>query len=46
MCGEYKVYLFERFENYGILKTKDVYTLLDNGAYLIKHIMSQHLTPA
>lgn len=35
-----------RFENYGTLETKDVYTLLDNGTYSIEHIMPQHLTPA
>jgi uncharacterized protein with ParB-like and HNH nuclease domain len=46
MRGKYKVYLFERFENYGTLETKDVYTLLDNGTYSIEHIMPQHLTPA
>lgn len=46
MRGRYKAYLFERFENYGTLETKDVYTLLDNGTYSIEHIMPQHLTPA
>ena len=46
MKGKYKDYLFERFENYGTLETKDVYTLLDNGTYSIEHIMPQHLTPA
>ena len=46
MRGKYKAYLFERFENYGTLETKDVYTLLDNGTYSIEHIMPQHLTPA
>ena len=45
MRGKYKAYLFERFENYGTLETKDVYTLLDNGTYSIEHIMPQHLTP-
>lgn len=44
--GKYKAYLFERFENYGTLEAKDVYTLLDNGTYSIEHIMPQHLTPA
>lgn len=46
MRGKYKAYLFERFENYGTLETKEVYTLLDNGTYSIEHIMPQHLTPA
>lgn len=46
MKGKYKDYLFERFENYGTLETKDVYTLLDNRTYSIEHIMPQHLTPA
>lgn len=45
MRGKYKAYLFERFENYGILETKDVYMLLDNGTYTIEHIMPQHLSP-
>ena len=45
MRGKYKAYLFERFENFGTLETKDVYTLLDNGTYSIEHIMPQHLTP-
>lgn len=46
MRGKYKAYLFERFENYGTLEAKDVYTLLDNGTYSIEHIMPQHLTQA
>lgn len=46
MRGKYKAYLFERFENFGTLETKDVYTLLDNGTYSIEHIMPQHLTIA
>ncbi len=46
MRGKYKAYLFERFENYGIVETKDVYTHLDNNVYTIEHIMPQHLTPA
>lgn len=46
MRGKYKAYLFERFENFGTLEAKDVYTLLDNGTYSIEHIMPQHLTPA
>ena len=46
MRGKYKAYLFERFENYGTIETKDVYTHLDNHIYTIEHIMPQHLTPA
>ncbi len=46
MRGKYKAYLFERFENYGTIETKDVYTHLDNNVYTIEHIMPQHLNPA
>ena len=46
MRGKYKAYLFERFENYGTIETKDVYTHLDNNVYTIEHIMPQHMTPA
>ena len=46
MRGKYKAYLFERFENYGTVETKDVYTHLDKNVYTIEHIMPQHLTPA
>ena len=46
MRGKYKAYLFERFENFGTIETKDVYTHLDNNVYTIEHIMPQHLTPA
>ena len=46
MRGRYKAYLFERFENYGTVETKDVYSHLDNNEYTIEHIMPQHLTPA
>lgn len=44
MRGTYKAYLFERFENYGTIETKDVYEHLDQGTYTIEHIMPQHLT--
>ena len=43
MRGHYKNYLFERFENYGTIETKDVYTHLDNNVYSIEHIMPQTL---
>lgn len=46
MRGKYKAYLFERFENYGTIEAKDVYTHLDNNVYTIEHIMPQYLTPA
>lgn len=46
MRGKYKAYLFERFENYGTVESKDVYMHLDNNIYTIEHIMPQHLTPA
>lgn len=46
MRGKYKAYLFERFENYGTIETKDVYTHLDNNVYTIEHIMPQHLSPS
>ena len=46
MRGKYTAYLFERFENYGTIETKDVYTHLDNNVYSIEHIMPRHPTPA
>lgn len=46
MRGKYKAYLFERFENFGTVETKDVYAHLDDNEYSIEHIMPQHLTPA
>lgn len=46
MRGRYKGYLFERFENFGTVETKDVYAHLDHNDYSIEHIMPQHLTPA
>jgi len=46
MRGKYKAYLFERFENYGTVETKDVYTHLDNNIYTIEHIMPQRLNLA
>lgn len=46
MRGKYKAYLFERFENYGTIETKDIFTHLDHNIYTIEHIMPQHLTPA
>lgn len=46
MRGKYKAYLFERFENYNTLETKDVFDHLEKKIYTIEHIMPQHLTPA
>ena len=46
MRGKYKSYLFERFENFGTVETKDVYAHLDDNEYSIEHIMPQRLTPA
>lgn len=45
MRGTFKAYLFERFENYGTVEAKDVYTNLDRNIYTIEHIMPQTLTP-
>lgn len=41
-----KIYILERFENYGIAEDKDIYSHCDDGTYSIEHIMPQHLTPA
>lgn len=41
-----KAYIFERFENFGIIEDKDIYRHLDEGTYSIEHIMPQNLTPA
>ena len=46
MRGNYKVYLFERLENYGTVETKDIYKYHDEGIYSIEHIMPQKLTLA
>lgn len=46
MRGKYKGYLFERFENFDTVETKDVYAHMDKNEYSIEHIMPQHLTPA
>lgn len=41
-----KIYILERFENYGTAEDKDVYRHCDEGIYSIEHIMPQTLTPA
>ena len=45
MNSKNKVYILERFENFGISEDKDVYRHYDDGTYSIEHIMPQHLTP-
>ena len=40
-----KLYILERFENYGTLEDKDIYRHCNDGTYSIEHIMPQHLTP-
>ncbi len=44
MRGPYKIYLLERFENFGTTETKDVYERLAHNEYTIEHIMPQHLS--
>lgn len=46
MNSKNKLYILERFENYGTLEDKDIYRHCDEGDYSIEHIMPQHLTPS
>ena len=46
MNSKNKIYILERFENFGTVETQDVYKKFDDGVYSIEHIMPQHLTPA
>lgn len=46
MNSKNKLYILERFENWGTLEDKDVYGHCDDGVYSIEHIMPQHLTPS
>jgi len=46
MNAKNKIYVFERFENFGTAEDKDIYGHCDDGTYSIEHIMPQHLTPA
>lgn len=46
MNSKNKIYILERFENFGTSEDKDVYRHCDDGTYSIEHIMPQHLTPA
>ena len=45
MNSKNKLYMLERFENFGTAEDKDVYRHCDEGTYSIEHIMPQHLTP-
>ncbi len=45
MQSKNKIYILERFENFGTLETKDIYERCNNGTYSIEHIMPQNLTP-
>ncbi len=45
MNSKNKIYILERFENYGTAEDKDVYRHFDDGEYSVEHIMPQHLTP-
>ena len=45
MNSKTKIYILERFENFGTSEDKDVYRHCDDGTYSIEHIMPQHLTP-
>ena len=46
MNSKNKIYILERFENFGTVEVQDVYKQFDEGVYSIEHIMPQHLTPA
>ncbi|MBQ9268195.1 MAG: DUF4268 domain-containing protein [Oscillospiraceae bacterium] len=46
MNSKNKIYILERFENYGIDEDKEIYSHFDDVTYSIEHIMPQHLTPA
>lgn len=46
MNSKNKIYILERFENFGTAEDKDVYRHCDEGTYSVEHIMPQHLTPA
>ena len=45
MNSKNKLYILERFENFGTKEDKDVYSHCDKGDYSIEHIMPQHLRP-
>ena len=43
MNSKNKIYILERFENYGTVEAQDVYKQFDDAVYSIEHIMPQHL---
>ena len=45
MNSKNKLYILERFENFGTKEDKEVYDHCDKGDYSIEHIMPQHLRP-
>lgn len=45
MKSKNKIYILERFENFGTKEDKDVYRHCDDGIYTIEHIMPQTLSP-
>ena len=45
MNSKNKIYILERFENYGTIEDKDIYRHCDENVYSVEHIMPQHLTP-
>ena len=46
MNSKNKIYMLERFENFGTVEVQNVYKQVDDGVYSVEHIMPQHLTPA
>lgn len=46
MNSKNKIYILERFENFGTVEDKDIYRHVDDDTYSVEHIMPQHLTPA
>lgn len=45
MNSKNKIYILERFENFGTVEVRDIYSGCEEGVYTIEHIMPQHLTP-
>ncbi|MGI5831585.1 MAG: DUF262 domain-containing protein [Thermoguttaceae bacterium] len=41
-----RVYILERFENFGTKEDKDIYHHIEDGTYSIEHIMPRNLSPA
>lgn len=44
MRSNIRTYMFERFENWGTLETRDIYAMMDNTTCFIEHIMPQNLS--